>query len=321
MNFVDFRVFDQYIKNNFQNLSTYIVLLSDYFEKKLIAEHIRSLYPGYELFTFEAGEENLQALMQEIRTPSLFASKKIFFIEEASQFKKGAFSLKTVPRDTILVFTSSAKKLYLDNDLLEKAATLDLSKEKPWEKEKRLFDFLATMIQKQKKSMSAALYPLLLEKTGPDLATLEQQIEKLVCYIGNRPSIEKEDIEEVVEASASQTAWKMGEEIVWKLSWEPTPESMDSSFFYALLSSIRFQLQLGLGISILLEKGEKDIASHFPRIYPSTLKKRITEVKSFSKSYFEKALLELFRMELISKSSAHSLAAILDQFTCKLSYF
>lgn len=319
MNFTDFLAFDNYLNSHHKSISVYTIFLSDPMEVKAVMDRIKGFYPDYEPFTFTAQEENLPALLQEIRTPSLFASKKIFFIEEAHLLKKGAFSLKSVPPQTVFIFGSKLKKLQLEKSLSQKATSLDLLKEKPWDKDKRILSFVSLMLKKEDKTLNTAL---LLEKVGPDLGLLKQQIDKLVCFVGDRKEIKPEDIEQIVETSKTQTAWKMGEEIIWNLIYPFTREtSLDTSLFFPLLSSLRHQLQLGLNLSLLIEKGEKDLASHFPRVYPSTLNKRIADVKKLSRGYFEKGLQELFKIELLSKTYPNALKAYMDQFIVKLTYY
>lgn len=319
MHFTDFIAFDHYQTSHSQEISIYTIFLDEPYEIKAIMDRIKSFYPDYEPFSFSANSENVSSILQEIRTPSLFASKKIFFIEEAHLLKKGAFSLKTVPPQTVLIFGSKSKKLHLEKSLTQKALSLDILKEKPWERDKRITFFINLLLQKENITLNPAL---LLEKIGPDLGLLKQQIDKLICFVGDRKSIEKEDIEKIVETSKVQTAWKMGEEIIWNLCYPFSSDLVvDAHLFYPLLSSLRHQLQLGLKLCLLMEKGEKDLSSHFPRVYPSTLNKRVADVRKLSKGYFEKALSELFKIELLSKTYPNALMTYIDQFIVKLTYY
>lgn len=325
MVFVDFRVFDEHIKEHYKHLGVYLIQIKDIYERRAVYDHVKSFYPDYQELFYEAVEENIPKLLEEMRTPSLFSSKKIFFLDDASQLKKNAIPLKQLFPDSVLILGCSSKKEPLNSILLEKACSLDLSKEKPWEKEKRLSDFLATLFSKHKKRLKPTCYPVLFEKVGFDLALLEQQVLKLVCYTGDREEIVELDIEQVVIEEETQTAWKLGEEIVWKNIWQyerPQGKSqIDSSVFYPLISSLRYQLQLGLQICLLLEEGKNDLSPYFSKVFPATLKKRVQEVKIFGKSYFKQGLKELFKMELYSKSYSHSFSSYLDSFVTKLTYY
>jgi len=320
MVFVDFLAFDKHLKANYQTSKVYLIFLPDSYERREVLDHIHSVYLNYEKIAFEAVEENIPKIQSEILSPSLFCSEKLIYLDDLSQLKKNSLTIKSMPPNIVLVGGCSSKKHPLSKNLTDQAVILDLSKEKPWDKEKRLGSYLQTLVAKEKKRISPALVTMLFEKVGTDLALLKQQIDKLLSFAADRQEITEQDITLVVEDEKSQTAWKLGEEIVWQNKWKFSVDQVDTSLFFPLVAALRHQLQLGYQICSLLEEGVKDLASHFPKVYPNTLKKRIAEAKAFGKEYFKEGIKELYQMEINSKTYSHSFSAYLDQFVCKLTY-
>jgi DNA polymerase-3 subunit delta len=64
------------------------------------------------------------------------------------------------------------------------------------------------------KDVQAAAAELLAEWIGNDLATLDNEVEKLVCYVGDRKSITPEDVADIVAATAGPEAFAVVNAII-----------------------------------------------------------------------------------------------------------
>ena len=72
---------------------------------------------------------------------------------------------------------------------------LDLSDEKPWDKQKRILTELHDRAKERGKKISSDATALLIQYHGNDGAILEQELEKIMTYIGDRSQVEKEDVQ------------------------------------------------------------------------------------------------------------------------------
>ena len=165
------------------------------------------------------------------------------------------------------------------------------------------------------KRLSSDAAPLLFERLGFDAALLDSELDKLVCYVGERPTIERADIFRISAESRAQTVWQSAEEIVWEGG-----SSVDPSSFFGLIPAIRSQLQIGLKISSLSEGGvpPEEWLSHLPKMWPRALDKRREQASKKGSSYFRRGLDLLFKIELLSRTGSSQEEAMLDFFRTSL---
>lgn len=195
----------------------------------------------------------------------------------------------------------------------KEGVVLDLLEEKPWDKEKRLAEQLADRAKNAGKRLGADGAQLLFERLGVDPALLESEIDKLICYVGDRSAITREDILELSPASRTSTLWQMAEEIVWEGGELP---SLDAASFHGLIPALRSQLHLGLSLATLIEETcPADQWSRFlPKLWPKTLEKRSSQAARLGSPYFCKGLDKLFEIELLSRTHSTQYRALLDLF-------
>ncbi|MCC6127978.1 MAG: hypothetical protein IT584_02125 [Chlamydiae bacterium] len=167
------------------------------------------------------------------------------------------------------------------------------------------------------KHFSSGAQQALLERVDKDAALLEKELDKLICYIGEKSSIEPSDVSQISASSRSQTLWQMAEEMVWEAKYI---ERIDESMFHGLTAALRSQLQLGLKISSLVEANRSlsEIGLRVPKVWPKMLEKRIFQATQFQSEYFKKGLQLLFKIEMLSRSNSGDLLALLDFFRASL---
>jgi len=61
------------------------------------------------------------------------------------------------------------------------------------EKERRLQEWLVNEARCQQKTLNSDVVHYLMQHLGPDLATLDQELAKLICFVGDKPRIELDD--------------------------------------------------------------------------------------------------------------------------------
>lgn len=188
---------------------------------------------------------------------------------------------------------------------------LDLLEEKPWDKEKRLQAALSMRADSTGKKLDPNAAALLLERIGPEPALLESEIDKLICYVGEKPVILCEDVLAMSSASNRATLWQMAEEVIWEKG-----DVLDASQFHALLPALRSQLHVGLSLATLIEEGRpsSEWGQFLPKMWPKTLEKRSSQAARLGSAYFRKGLAKLFEIELLSRSDSTQYEALLSLF-------
>jgi len=256
-------------------------------------------------------------LIDALQSPSLFGGEAVVVLDECEKLKK-----KEVEKLSLFLEKSSqglcgflllgARGKTSLIKVIEKAGiVLDMSEEKPWDKEKRLIESLADLAKNAGKRLSPDAASLLFERIGADFSLLTQELNKLICFVGDRLTIERSDLFQISSFTQTSTPWQSAEEIVWE-----GHGIFEESAFHSLLFAIRSQLQIGLKMTALLEEGvpSSEWASYFPKVWPRTLEKRKVQASKKGSTFFKKGLETLFKIECLSRTGSTQLEALFDYF-------
>jgi DNA polymerase-3 subunit delta len=150
---------------------------------------------------------------------------------------------------------------------------------------------------------------------GSDGALLDQEIDKLICFVGERPTIERADVFRLTPSSRTETFWKIAEEIVWERVFHSASDA-----FYALIPALRSQLQLGKKIGSLHAAGiaKEKWPDYLAKIWPKTLEKRSAQALQLGAAYFQRGLQALFEIERLSRTGSTREEALFDLFQINL---
>lgn len=296
----------------------YLVAMSDDFERAKALEEIL-LFISAPAHRFSGADCNLRDCLDAMQSMSLLG-ESVVVLDEVEKFSKKqleilASSLKA-PAGYAL-FGSRSKVAGLSALVEKEGVVLDLLEEKPWDREKRLSEQLIDRAKSAGKQLSSDAAHLLFERLGADPALQVSEIDKLICYVGERSTIQREDILAITPASRTSTLWQSAEEVIWEGGEFP---SLDSVAFHGLIPALRSQLHLGLALATLIEeKCPSDQWSRFlPKLWPKTLEKRSSQSARLGSAYFRKGLEKLFEIELLSRSSSTQYRALLDLFRAQL---
>lgn len=292
----------------------YLVLIQDDFERTKALGGVLS-YIDAAPNRFNGAESNLLDCMDAMQNMSLFGASLVI-IDEVEKFSKKEIQTLAehlVGASGFVLIGSRSKTALLSNVVEKEGVVLDLLDEKPWDKEKRLALELSNRGKNAGKYLSPDAAPLLFERLGIDPALLESEMDKLICYVGERAQISREDILAISPASKTASIWQMAEEVIWEGGAFPT---LDSSGFHGMIPALRSQLHIGLSLATLIEekRPSEDWGRFLPKLWPKTLDKRSSQAARLGSSYFRKGLEKLFEMELISRSSSTQYSALLDLF-------
>lgn len=301
----------------------YLIVCADAFERKAALDAILSYAatPDAQVVRKVGPETTEREIFDALNSPSLFGGEPIVVVDEADKKLLDALSsgLKE-PLSFGYLFLGAKGKVGAPFAQIQ-GVVLDLSEEKPWDREKRLAEKLHAMAKSAGTRLSTDAAPLILERVDGDAALLANEMEKLICYAAEKQEITRADVEAVCKSSRNFTLWQIADDLIWERVFRANESELsDPSFFHGLLASLRQQLIVGVKMCALREAGTPFVEwrSHFPKIWPKALEKKAEISGKLSGAYFHKGLELLFQVELLSKSSSLPTDALLDYFRIKL---
>lgn len=308
----------------------YMVVAQDPFERKNIIKNIlATLRRKDDSSTFIFHEANalpIEKILEQLNTRSLFGGPTVVVLDGIEKLKKADVEvlenyLERPSRFSYLLIGGSSLKSHpsLYQKGKKEVVLVDLAEEKPWDRQRRLKEWVIAQAAKEKKAFSADAAAQLLEQIGPDMPALEQELIKLVCFVGERTRIELKDVQTICSSRTASTGWQISEALVWG-GRSVQQEHMDLSALLALVGQIRYQLQIGHQIAACLGQGisTHELAGYFPSLKPQMLDKYIGEVRKRKAGFFTQGLQFLFHLELSCKSSSTDPQVLFDLFTHKL---
>ncbi len=258
------------------------------------------------------------AFFDQLLTKSLFSPQRLFWIKHADKIKKdlveeiSQYLSKPVVGHYILMTASSIPKTSLLYKKIEKEGIiLDLPELKPWENEKRLVEWVGHYISSKRKVISFPVSQALVRSVGQQQTLLTSELDKLLCYIGDRNEITLQDVHIICSHFECETIWKLGEaifslhaanalNILSQLMREDPP-------FLPFLRQIRAQFQTELQICSLLASGHTgaQVSEQFPYMKGQILEKHIQMARHYGMDRFLNGLLAIDAIEMESKTSSH----------------
>ncbi len=320
MKYQNLKSFQKHLSSAAPNLlcRLYLIAIQDDFERTKALDMILSHLP-VQPTRFSGVDCDLRDFLDAMQSESLFGESVLVLDEAEKLSKKQIETLASHLTGFVgyLLFGARSKTGSLATAVEKEGVILDLLEEKPWDKEKRLSEQLIERASSRGKRLSPDAAPFLIERLGVDPALLESEIDKLICYVGDRPTISREDILAISPASRTSTFWQTAEEVVWEGGEFP---SLDASAFHALVPALRNQLHLGLTLATLIQEGRPshEWNVYLPKLWPKTLEKRSSQAARLGSAYFQKGLDRLFELELLSRSNSTQYGALLDLFRAKM---
>lgn len=316
MRYQNLKSFQKHIENAAPNLlcRMYLIAIGDDFERGKAFDLLLKHLPGLPI-RFSGANCDVKDFLDAIGSQSLFGESVVILdeVEKLAKKEQETIASHLTNFSGYLLFGARSKTAPLSASLEKEGVILDLLEEKPWDKEKRLSEHLIERAKKAGKTLALDAVALFFERLGVDLALLESEIDKLICYVGERSVIAREDIFAISPEGRSPTFWQTAEEVIWEGGEFPL---IDSNAFHALIPALRGQLHLGLTLSVLIEekRSPQEWGRYLPKLWPKTLEKRSSQAARLGSFYFRKGLESLFAIELQSRSDSTQYRALLDLF-------
>lgn len=331
MKFQSAAAFEKHLKESFPDHLSHIFLFVSpcHYEKRLwieaVIEVLKKKDPQLQVMHFQAPETAPIVVQDEMRTPTLWGGTRLLIVHAIDKVKPiGAYLdlLNYHSPDLFLVFCAEAAKpvaeLYQKGK--KEIVALDVSEEKPWDRERRLQEWLKDQARKVGKQLSSNVAAEILKNLGSDLAALDQELKKLITYVGAKTELTLNDVEAICGSKDLLTGWNLAETLVWKQPIAVQGKAADLGFLFPFLGQIRYHLQLGAQLAELIEQkvSMAELKHYFPAVRPQNLDKFIPIATQRGSLFFIQGILKLYDFELIAKSSSLDLTISFDLFQAKL---
>lgn len=299
--------------NSFESIEkeapVYLVCVAHDADRKVILERIAERLKGQQKrFDTASLKEHILPLTREL---SLFGGRTIYLSYQTEIEEEALVSYLASPSQAAILLLGVKESKGLGAAAKKGALCLDLSQEKPWEREKRIVSALRECAAKAKKNISPDLLLKLIARVGSDWNLLEQELDKLISFTGSRPEILLADLEGVGSESKTQGVWQISEEIIWGKGFPNLP-LMETSEALALLGALRYQIQLGWQLCA------SPLDAPPLHIKPYQVQKYGKLSHAKTSPYFESALLRLIEVEKLLKTTSLDPRLLLSTFAANL---
>ena len=279
--------FETHLKTAAERLPpVYAVISPCRFErKKIVRSLLDTLHLCGDLLTVEGDEVTLDEIFSHLNTQSILAPFSLLVIESCEKMKKNlttalaTYIQKPNPKALLLLSSETAKgvqELYVacKKDMV----VCDLSGEKPWERKKRLEKELISLAAQKNKRLDLQTAQNLIDRIGIDLPTLEQEVAKLIAYVGDRKEIVQGDLEAISLVNVPSLSWQVIEELVLTGKVPPLPK-IDAGQLFPLIGQLRYQLHTAVEMSTYLSQRRTfdDIQSAFPQMQKCTSRRKFRQ--------------------------------------------
>jgi len=325
MKFTNLKAFEKHVKEASPShfASLYLILAKDAFARKSATDIlVQTLLKSQNntdlaLKVFSGDEHPIEKIVQELNTYGLFATQKLILIHNFDKLPSNAqdtlrpYFAKPIPTTTLVLNSTALNANTQLFKQIEKAGIiLDIPEEKPWEKEKSMQAWAIAYGAEHKKRLDEATSQFLIKQLGTDQAAIQQELDKLCCYVDHRPEITTKDILAICISNNTETIWQLGDAI---FKCDPAAALRiskgmlsDGVAFIALLRQIRSQFQTDFQICSILSRGGNgsDVAQQFPNLKGTILERRMQSARTYGMKRFRTGLLNIDNAELKAKNSA-----------------
>lgn len=253
------------------------------------------------------------SFLNDIEAHSLFASTRLLLFTSNDKYSKKwseAFEKKIVeipPSTTlVLLFDTLAKSTTLYKAIEKQGIIFEMGEEKPWEKDKTLSTWLMNQAARFKKQISTDVVTMLVKGCNRSFSLLANEWEKLLVYVGERPSITIEDVRAIATLIPEDNSWAIGEAILGGNIAEAVQAFRHAlaqgQSILPLLRQIRHQFITALHLLYYKTSGQEElIHSKYPYLKGPMLSKQLTIASKYGMSDLERAIVHIDCAEFNAK--------------------
>lgn len=160
---------------------------------------------------FEGKEAQVPVLIDLAETMPFFAEHRVILVEDSGFFKNAAPQLAEylpdMPETTCMIFIE--KEVDKRSKTYKSLKDIGRMVEFKTPDEKMLTRWVLTVLQKNGKKLTQPTMQLFLEKAGNSMGNIDRELEKLICYVGDREIIQMDDVEEICTGQTENRIFDM----------------------------------------------------------------------------------------------------------------
>lgn len=250
---------------------------------------------NYQLY--EGKDISINNIIETADTMPFFADKRLLVLKNTELFSNGndelAEYMGQIPETTCILFVEEKvdKRTKLYKAVNKAGACIEFQRQKAAILEK----WVLSLLKRENKKITGSDLELFFQKTGDDMNNIHQELEKLVCYVGDREVITGDDIEQICTSQITNQIFEMLDAMTDKnihralelyydlLSLKEAP--------LKILALINRQFNILLQVKDLLRLGKdkKEIAS-LAGVHPYYIGRNIRQAGSFTMEQLRQAL-------------------------------
>lgn len=308
--------------------SFYMILSKEDFERK---EAIEWVVGNRSISTFDGERLKENELIDELQSSSLFVKERVVVIRDADSLNKPILTrlekYLESPNPTVTLILTGAtfnRKTNFFKRVEEIGELLDIPEPKPYEKEAALIPKVTQWAAAAQKKMDPSTIKLFIKQLGTDQMLLHTEMEKLVCYSGDRNVITSQDIQAICGMMNQENTWQLGDALFRK----ETASALriihgllqEGESFFTLIRQVRSQFQTKFQICSVLASGGSaaDIQTQFPYMKGFVLDNNIQMAQGYGMARFKKAMIHIDEFEILAKNSSLTHELLTELLVAKL---
>jgi DNA polymerase III subunit delta len=326
MKFNDQKNYFAHLKNAFKKeVNLHLIVVADDYERSQMIQFSKQFFLGdnFECIRLDAMDTSYLKISQEADSISLFSNSSLIVIDNIQKLKDLAKFTHFVEKFKNTYFLLAAPSIkgieLLEKKVAKYGIVLNLSKEKPWDRNARIEKMLFLKAKKKGINLNQNAHEELIKRVGHNFALLDQELNKLILFKYDTKEIKVEDVKQIVEGVSEVSIWQLAEQLVFEKKY-PSNLVIDISSTNQFISALRYQLQQGFKMASHLKEEitSTKLKEYFPKLWPKQFEMRKSQVQKLSFSYFQNGLSHLHDIELNLRDSKSSLNANLTLFIARL---
>lgn len=302
MKFSQYSAFEKHLEGDPAHLfDVYLFIDHEPYVQKQLAKKV--LPQEIPIETYDLETLSLGKLREVLETSSLFTPKKSVLLQNTDKIPKALeeplFKYMTNPDPRLRVALTGSKWTPYCQMVCKEIIALDLSLEKPWERETRLSEYLTKKLRREGVKISSALSDQMAKICASKFQQADQELEKLICYCKGQGEVKRQDLELLLKGQEYST-FKVAEALLEKRGAEALKMIHQMRFPPILLIyTFRSFFQKCLRQKELPTNRWHEVS---PYLKGRLLEKSVRQLKDISLSGFKKALSILYEMEVQIKN-------------------
>ncbi|MBJ7449352.1 MAG: hypothetical protein JHC93_03210 [Parachlamydiales bacterium] len=310
------------------HFSLYLINVKDEMEGKTIAQETLKQW-NLPVKRYHADQMTDAQLKEELSFISLFDERRVVLIERLEKLKKNNLTLlekETFSPSVIFILCATSLKNEALNQRAEKEGMLlDLSSEKPWERQDRFLHWIHQMANSLQKKITDEAARKLLQQVGFQPPLLKNELDKLSCFVGQCPQITLNDLMQVCVQMALEPSWHWTNAILQKKA--PLACHLGRSQLEAggsiqgMLVQLRTQFQTSYRLVCLVKEGRnfQDLQREFPQIRgEKALQQAVYLAEGYGMASLRKGIVSISEIDLLSRSSISDPYLLMDLLIARL---